>query len=121
MQVVLGDALAVALIERRGFTRSDFLTFHPGGRLGAQLATVATADGARRERADGPHRRHPARRDVRDEPQALWLHGGGLPETIAWSARFTDGDLRRSFASKHLGGDIRDAHDRDADRSPRDR
>ena len=35
-------ALEMAVeIERRGFTRSDFLTFHPGGRLGAQLATVA--------------------------------------------------------------------------------
>ena len=40
MQLALGDALAVALIERRGFTAGDFGTFHPGGRLGAHLRRV---------------------------------------------------------------------------------
>ena len=40
LQLVLGDALAVALIEARGFSSGDFHIFHPGGRLGAQLATV---------------------------------------------------------------------------------
>lgn len=40
LQMALGDALAVALIERRGFTASDFRTFHPGGKLGAALRTV---------------------------------------------------------------------------------
>lgn len=40
VQLVLGDALAVALIEARGFTPSDFRNFHPGGKLGAQLSTV---------------------------------------------------------------------------------
>ena len=41
MQVVLGDALAVALVERRGFSISDFHRFHPKGQLGARLLTVA--------------------------------------------------------------------------------
>lgn len=41
LQIALGDALAVALLERRGFTAGDFRTFHPGGKLGAQLRTVA--------------------------------------------------------------------------------
>jgi arabinose-5-phosphate isomerase len=40
LQMALGDALAVALLERRGFTASDFKVFHPGGKLGAQLQTV---------------------------------------------------------------------------------
>lgn len=40
LQLVLGDALAVALIEARGFSPSDFRVFHPGGKLGAQLTTV---------------------------------------------------------------------------------
>ncbi len=42
MQLALGDAIAVALLEGRGFTAQDFRTFHPGGKLGAQLKTVAT-------------------------------------------------------------------------------
>ena len=36
-QLVMGDALAVALIECRNFTASDFARFHPGGALGKQL------------------------------------------------------------------------------------
>lgn len=40
MQVALGDAIAVALLTRRGFTAADFRQFHPGGRLGARLRRV---------------------------------------------------------------------------------
>jgi arabinose-5-phosphate isomerase len=40
LQLALGDALAVALLERRGFKPQDFRVFHPGGRIGAMLATV---------------------------------------------------------------------------------
>ena len=37
MQAALGDALAVALLEGRGFTAVEFANFHPGGKLGAML------------------------------------------------------------------------------------
>ena len=40
MQLVLGDALAIALLEGQGFTARDFGVFHPGGKLGARLALV---------------------------------------------------------------------------------
>ena len=40
MQMALGDALAVALLTRRGFTAADFRVIHPGGRLGARLPRV---------------------------------------------------------------------------------
>ena len=40
MQLAIGDALAVYLLEARGFTAADFETFHPGGKLGARLARV---------------------------------------------------------------------------------
>jgi arabinose-5-phosphate isomerase len=40
MQIVLGDALAVALLEGRGFSAEDFRVYHPGGKLGAQLTYV---------------------------------------------------------------------------------
>jgi arabinose-5-phosphate isomerase len=40
MQMALGDALAVALLTRRGFTEADFHQFHPGGRLGTKLRRV---------------------------------------------------------------------------------
>ena len=41
MQLALGDALAVALLESRGFTSQDFRRYHPGGKLGAQLRQVS--------------------------------------------------------------------------------
>jgi arabinose-5-phosphate isomerase len=40
MQAALGDALAVALLESRGFTALEFAKFHPGGKLGAMLKAV---------------------------------------------------------------------------------
>jgi arabinose-5-phosphate isomerase len=40
MMVALGDALALALLERKGFSSSDFHLFHPGGRLGRRLLRV---------------------------------------------------------------------------------
>ena len=40
MQLALGDALAIALLEARGFTARDFRMLHPGGKLGARLSHV---------------------------------------------------------------------------------
>lgn len=41
MQIAYGDALAVALLEQRGFTAQNFRVYHPGGKLGALLKSVA--------------------------------------------------------------------------------
>lgn len=43
MMLALGDAIAIALLERRGFSANEFRTLHPGGRLG-QAAVVRVAD-----------------------------------------------------------------------------
>ncbi|MBW6526775.1 KpsF/GutQ family sugar-phosphate isomerase [Sphingomonas sp. RHCKR7] len=101
LQAVLGDALAIALVEQRGFSPSDFLTLHPGGRLGARLTTVAQLMG-------------------KPEDMPVVRVGASLMEaTIEMSRKrygatavvdqagdlvgvFTDGDLRRSFAAQHL-------------------
>lgn len=40
LQLVLGDAIAMALVDLRGFSADDFYKFHPNGRLGAQLLKV---------------------------------------------------------------------------------
>ena len=41
MMLAMGDALAVALLERKGFSSADFQIYHPGGKLGRQLMKVA--------------------------------------------------------------------------------
>ena len=40
MMLALGDALAIALLERKGFSSADFRRFHPGGKLGRRLLRV---------------------------------------------------------------------------------
>jgi arabinose-5-phosphate isomerase len=41
MMLAVGDALAIALLERKGFSSADFQLFHPGGKLGRRLLRVA--------------------------------------------------------------------------------
>ncbi len=41
VQLAFGDALAIALLESRGFSAADFHAFHPGGRLGANLTRIS--------------------------------------------------------------------------------
>ncbi|MEQ9445760.1 MAG: KpsF/GutQ family sugar-phosphate isomerase [Rhodospirillaceae bacterium] len=41
LMITLGDAIAVALLESRGFTADDYRVFHPGGKLGKSLLKVA--------------------------------------------------------------------------------
>jgi arabinose-5-phosphate isomerase len=41
MMMALGDALAVALLERKGFSETDFQVLHPGGQIGRKLLRVA--------------------------------------------------------------------------------
>ncbi len=73
MQLALGDALAVALLESRGFTALDFSVLHPGGKLGAKLKFIRdlmhTGDAVPLQAA-----RHPdVGRDGRDDVEGLWL------------------------------------------------
>ena len=72
--LALGDALAVALSERRGFRAEDFADLHPGGKLGKRLARVSqlmhTGD------ADSPRRPVHAddRGHLRNVAQGTWRH-----------------------------------------------
>ncbi|MBL8805776.1 MAG: KpsF/GutQ family sugar-phosphate isomerase [Rhodospirillales bacterium] len=98
MQLALGDAIAVALMERRGFTAENFGKFHPRGSLGARLAKVGEL-----MHADMPL----ARRGTRMDEVLIGMtakrfgcvgvvDGEGILEGIV-----TDGDLRR-----HMAGDL---------------
>lgn len=42
MMLAYGDALAVALLEKRGFSKADFGVYHPGGKLGSQFLRVSS-------------------------------------------------------------------------------
>ena len=96
MQMALGDALAVGLLRRRGFTASDFGLFHPGGQLGARL----------RKAGDLMHRGEMVPLGAPDLPmlQAVMLMTSkafGCLGIIGPGGRLvgiiTDGDLRRAL------------------------
>ncbi len=107
MQMALGDALAVALLTRRGFTEADFRRFHPGGRLGARLRRV---------------------RDLMHTGEAIPLAEAGMPMdralVLMTEKRFgclgvtgrdgallgiiTDGDLRRAMGPDLLTRAVED-------------
>jgi arabinose-5-phosphate isomerase len=104
--LALGDALAIALLDARGFSEKDFARKHPGGALGRRLLT-RVAD-VMRTGADIP-----AVPDTATLTEALLemsRKGMGMTAVVDREQRiagiFTDGDLRRAL--EHVG-DIRSA------------
>jgi arabinose-5-phosphate isomerase len=103
-QMALGDALAIALLDARGFKPADFARSHPGGALGRKLLTHVR-DIMRRD----PH--VPAVKPTTTGLEMMQEMGDkGLGATAITDANgipigiFTDGDLRRLIAQ---GGDLR--------------
>ena len=94
LQIAIGDALAVALLERRGFTAGDFKTFHPGGKLGAMLRTVGDLmHGAAELPLVGQEAPMPEALLVMTEKR--WGVVGVIDADGRLVGAITDGDLRR--------------------------
>ena len=97
MMLALGDALAVALLERRGFTASDFHALHPGGQLGQQLRRVAELMHREKELPLVPGGARMKEAILEMTAKSLGCVGivdaGG-----ALAGIITDGDLRRHMA-----------------------
>ena len=105
LQIALGDALAVALLERRGFTARDFHVFHPGGKLGAMLRTVGDLM-HRLEEAPLVTEATPMPVAIRVMTERLLGIVGVTAPDGALIGVITDGDLRRNFeglAGKTVG------------------
>ncbi len=105
--LVLGDALAIALLEARGFTAEDFAFSHPGGALGRKLLlrvadVMHTGDAIPRVSADTP---------LLQALMVMSEKGFGMTTVQNEQGQllgiYTDGDLRRSIDK---GVDIRSAH-----------
>jgi len=96
--LALGDALAVALLDARGFGEKDFARSHPGGSLGRRLLTHVrdVMRGGTAAPAIGPEA------SVADAILEISRGGIGMTAVITPERRvigiFTDGDLRRAFA-----------------------
>ncbi len=103
--LVMGDALAMVLLEERGFTDQDFARFHPGGSLGRALLTrvsdIMRADAALPTVAEDA--------SVLDALDAMTRARAGacliLTETGRLAGIFTHGDFARAFQSDPLLGE----------------
>lgn len=99
VQMAFGDALAMSLMEMRGFSADDFHKFHPNGRLGAQLTKVGelmkTGDAIPKVAENA------SLLDATIEMTRARLGGTAI---VAADDRligaFTDGDLRRTVTGK---------------------
>ena len=93
--LALGDALAVALSEKRGFTSEDFAALHPGGSLGKRL-TLRVEDLMRKGPANPVVRQSDS---VKKVLLAITRARAGSASVVDGRGRlvgiFTDGDLRR--------------------------
>jgi len=95
IMMALGDAIAVAILRKNGFTADDFHTFHPGGKLGAALKRVTELM---------HHTEMPLCRPgdaVSNAVEAITASGFGCAGVVDGTGRLigivTDGDLRRHF------------------------
>jgi arabinose-5-phosphate isomerase len=96
----MGDALAVALLESRGFTEEDFARSHPGGTLGRRLLLLIddlmhTGDAIPRVGLDTP---------LSDALMEMSRKGLGMTAVVDARGKlagvYTDGDLRRTIDHK---------------------
>jgi arabinose-5-phosphate isomerase len=111
MMLALGDALAVALIEKRGFTPEDFQVYHPGGKLGQRFIRVADLmHGA--ETQPLVDMAAPMS-DVLQEITAKKFGCTGVVEKGVLKGIITDGDLRRHMSNDMLHKKARDVMTRD--------
>src|SRR5690606_27878268 len=100
MMLALGDALALALLQRRGFSPTDFHTLHPGGQLGKRLLRVSDImHGEDQLPLIAPHA------SMQDAILEMTAKKHGVVGIVDDDGRLigiiTDGDLRR-----HMGADL---------------
>jgi arabinose-5-phosphate isomerase len=98
----MGDALAIALLEAKGFSAEDFARSHPGGRLGRRLLLLVR---------DIMHTGEeipivPITATLRDALLEMTRKGLGMTAIVENGRHvrgiFTDGDLRRAFDDKRV-------------------
>jgi arabinose-5-phosphate isomerase len=97
--LVMGDALAVALLNARDFTAEDFALSHPGGSLGKRLLLRLSDIMHKDERVPSV----PSNAKIKDALVEMSLKGLGMTAVVENSklvGLFTDGDLRRILDEK---------------------
>lgn len=92
--LALGDALAVALLRQKGFSASDFHTYHPGGKLGAALKRVTDLMHHKKMPLCAPDARFS---DIVSEITSGGFGCCGVIDDNKLIGIITDGDIRRAL------------------------
>ena len=94
-QLAMGDALAIALIEKRNFQPRDFAQFHPGGELGKRLLTTAQDVMFKEDLPVLPPEMHLGEAIILVSKGKLGLGVAIVDDKIV--GLITDGDIRRAM------------------------
>ena len=94
--LAMGDALAVAVLEARGFTEEDFALSHPGGNLGRRLL-LRVSDIMHVGSSIPLVKVTATLKQTLEEMTARGLGMAGVIENDRLVGIYTDGDLRRTF------------------------
>jgi len=108
MSLALGDALTIVLMERRGFSREDFGSRHPGGKLGRSLQTAG-------DYVDSRHEEMPVMPSGATFNEVIIGISEGRKGCVGivdadgrLVGMVTDGDLRRAMLAGKMGGTAQD-------------
>ncbi|MGK7870622.1 KpsF/GutQ family sugar-phosphate isomerase [Falsiroseomonas sp. E2-1-a20] len=96
MQLAMGDALAICLLQARGFSPADFRSFHPGGKLGAQLMRARDLMHAGDE-IPSVALASTLREAIMEMTSRRFGITGVVDQNGCLAGVLTDGDLRRAF------------------------
>jgi len=101
LTMALGDALAIALMQKRGFKKEDFASFHPGGSLGKKLF-VKIKDLMRTENLPIISEETPLKEAVVSMSEGKLGTVLIVDKNGKFRALLSDGDLRRALMSEHF-------------------
>lgn len=107
MMLAFGDAVAVALMERKGFSKNDFGVYHPGGKLGAQFIRVSDLMHAGGE-LPLVDEAAPMEQVLLTMTAKRFGCAGVVDASGAMTGMVTDGDLRRHMGEGLMGKSARE-------------
>ncbi|MBC8755104.1 KpsF/GutQ family sugar-phosphate isomerase [Kordia sp. YSTF-M3] len=105
-QLVLGDALAVCLLELRGFSSKDFAKYHPGGALGKKLY-LRVSDLASVNQKPKVYEDSSVKDVIIEISKGMMGATAVINETNEIIGVITDGDIRRMLADNDFIGDLK--------------
>jgi len=108
-QMVMGDLMAIAFMELKGFNSNDFAKFHPGGNLGKRL-TLTTGAIAKQNMQPSVEASTSVKEVISTISKSRMGATAVIDDTCAIIGMITDGDIRRMLEQHNSIQDLKAAH-----------